>query len=102
MKVTFEFQTSFCLLSRHRPFRTEIVDSGHPVSAIAHSVGGDKFLVCTGSPQPRLYDKDGAHIITFVRGDMYIRDLANTKVKKLTKQAAADRERETTEIQCLF
>ena len=33
----------------------------------------------TGSTQPVIFDREGKEIIKFVRGDMYIRDLTNTK-----------------------
>ena len=47
--------------------------------AIAHSTSGDRFIVATGSAQPKIYDRDGNEIIKFVKGDMYLRDLSNTK-----------------------
>ena len=40
---------------------------------------GDAFLVVTGSSQPKIYDRDGHELGEFVKGDMYIRDLRNTK-----------------------
>jgi WD40 repeat protein len=52
---------------------------GHPVWAISHSPNGDRFVVATSSAQPKVYDRDGHDIITFVKGDMYLRDLSNTK-----------------------
>lgn len=56
------------------------MEDGYPVVAIAHSATGDKFIVGTSSCQPKVYDRDGKEIITFARGDMYIRDLTHTKV----------------------
>lgn len=64
---------------RHRAFKTVEVQDGYPVVALAHTPSGDKFVACTGSCQPKVYSRDGEEIITFVRGDMYLRDLSNTK-----------------------
>ena len=43
------------------------------------SPSGDAFLAVTGSPQPKVYDREGKEQGEFVRGDMYIRDMKNTK-----------------------
>lgn len=43
------------------------------------SPSGDAFLVVTGSPQSKLYDRDGKELGEMIRGDMYIRDMKNTK-----------------------
>ena len=40
---------------------------------------GDAFLVVTGSSQPKIFDRDGHELGQSVKGDMYIRDLKNTK-----------------------
>lgn len=40
---------------------------------------GDAFLVATGSSQIKVYDRDGKERGVSVAGDMYIRDLRNTK-----------------------
>lgn len=45
---------------------------------IKFSNRGDMFLVVSGSPSPKLFDRDGAEIAEFYRGDMYIRDLKRT------------------------
>ena len=65
---------------RHRAFKALEVQDGYPVAALAHTPSGDKFIACTGSCQPKIYTRDGEEVITFVRGDMYLRDLSNTKV----------------------
>ena len=65
---------------RHRPFFSVEVEEGHPVVAVSHSPSGDKFIVSTGSSQPLIYDREGKLVIKFVKGDMYLRDLSNTKV----------------------
>ncbi len=40
---------------------------------------GDAFLVATGSSQIKVYDRDGKERGVSLAGDMYIRDLRNTK-----------------------
>ena len=40
---------------------------------------GDAFLVVTGSSQPKIFDREGHELGQFVKGDMYIRDLKNTR-----------------------
>jgi WD40 repeat protein len=67
------------LYSRHRAFKSAEVQSGHPIQSISHSPNGDRFVVATGSATPFIYDKDGQFIIKFIKGDMYIRDLTQTK-----------------------
>lgn len=47
--------------------------------AVSWSPSGDAFLCVTGSAQPRVYDRDGKLRGECVRGDMYIRDMKNTK-----------------------
>ena len=49
------------------------------VPQVSWSPTGDAFLVVTGSPQPKVYSRDGKEEGEFVRGDMYIRDMKNTK-----------------------
>ena len=66
--------------SRHRPFNSIEPTEGHPVISISHSPNGDRFIVGSGSFQPKVFTRDGESVITFVRGDMYLRDLSNTKV----------------------
>lgn len=65
--------------NRFRPFNSIEPTGGHPVVSISHSPSGDKYVLGLGSSQPKVYDRDGVDIITFVRGDMYIRDMTNTK-----------------------
>lgn len=49
------------------------------MTAISHSPSGDRFIVCTASCQPKIFDRNGEKIIAFCRGDMYLRDMTNTK-----------------------
>ncbi|GAB2298556.1 hypothetical protein Dimus_032623 [Dionaea muscipula] len=52
---------------------------GHQVRALSWSPTSGFFLCVTGSAQAKIYDRDGLSIGEFVKGDMYIRDLKNTK-----------------------
>ncbi|KMT05771.1 hypothetical protein BVRB_7g166120 [Beta vulgaris subsp. vulgaris] len=52
---------------------------GHQVRALSWSPTAGFFLCVTGSAQAKIYDRDGLTIGEFVKGDMYIRDLKNTK-----------------------
>lgn len=65
--------------SRHRSFKSIEAQENHMVVAISHSPSGDRFIAATGSAQPKIYDREGKELIKFVRGDMYLRDLSNTK-----------------------
>eukprot|EP00879_Flechtneria_rotunda_P007172 GHRR01007527.1.p1 GENE.GHRR01007527.1~~GHRR01007527.1.p1 ORF type:complete len:743 (+),score=231.29 GHRR01007527.1:361-2589(+) len=62
-----------------RSFRELTPSEGHPVLSVGWSPSGDAFICVTGGTQPRVYDRDGKLLGEFVRGDMYIRDMKNTK-----------------------
>jgi WD repeat-containing protein 70 len=64
---------------RHLAFKSSEVQEGHPVTSISHSPSGDKYVVCTTSCQPKVFTREGEDVIMFCRGDMYLRDLSNTK-----------------------
>ena len=70
----------FSLVSRHKAFRSMEPHNGHPVTSVSHSPSGDRYVIATGCDQPIVYDREGVEIIKFARGDMYLRDLSNTKV----------------------
>ena len=40
---------------------------------------GQRILVIPAAPQAKIYDRDGDEIVEFVKGDMYLRDMHNTK-----------------------
>ena len=54
---------------------------GHPVNAVSWQCNSGMFVVANGDVHMRLFDRDGGKtpILTTVRGDMYVRDMANTK-----------------------
>ncbi|KAJ7531036.1 hypothetical protein O6H91_14G029800 [Diphasiastrum complanatum] len=65
--------------SRLRSFRQIEPSEGHQVRSLSWSPTADRFLAVTGSAQAKIYDRDGVTLGEFVKGDMYIRDLKNTK-----------------------
>lgn len=65
--------------SKLQSFRQLEPSEGHQVRSLSWSPTSDKFLCVTGSAQAKIYDRDGLTLGEFVRGDMYIRDLKNTK-----------------------
>ncbi|CAN4113715.1 unnamed protein product [Withania somnifera] len=65
--------------ARLQSFRQLEPFEGHQVRSLSWSPTADRFLCVTGSAQAKIYDRDGLTLGEFVRGDMYIRDLKNTK-----------------------
>jgi len=62
-----------------KPFRVITPEQGHAVNALQFSESSDRFLSVTSSPQPIIFDREGIQLETFVRGDMYLKDLKHTK-----------------------
>ncbi|OIV92098.1 hypothetical protein TanjilG_27253 [Lupinus angustifolius] len=65
--------------SRLQSFRQLEPSEGHQVRHLSWSPSADRFLCVTGSAQAKIYDRDGLTLGEFMKGDMYIRDLKNTK-----------------------
>ncbi|KAI5680035.1 hypothetical protein M9H77_01262 [Catharanthus roseus] len=65
--------------ARLQSFRQLEPFEGHQVRSLSWSPTADRFLCVTGSAQAKIYDRDGLTLGEFVKGDMYIRDLKNTK-----------------------
>ncbi|XP_010540925.1 PREDICTED: WD repeat-containing protein 70 [Tarenaya hassleriana] len=65
--------------SRLQSFRQIEPFEGHQVRSLSWSPTSGQFLCVTGSAQAKIYDRDGLTLGEFVKGDMYIRDLKNTK-----------------------
>lgn len=52
----------------------------HPVHYVAFNpLSPSHVMVVSATPQPRILDRDGDTLTEFVKGDMYLRDLHNTK-----------------------
>lgn len=83
--------------SRLRSFRQLEPFEGHQVRSLSWSPSADRFFCVTGSAQAKVYDRDGLTLGEFVRGDMYIRDLKNTKghISGLTGGEWHPKERQT-------
>ncbi|CAH9075441.1 unnamed protein product [Cuscuta epithymum] len=65
--------------ARLQSFRQVEPFDGHQVRSLSWSPTADRFLCVTGSAQVKIYDRDGVALGESERGDMYIRDLKNTK-----------------------
>ncbi|PLW35176.1 hypothetical protein PCANC_19283 [Puccinia coronata f. sp. avenae] len=61
--------------SSFKPFRSWEPRQSHQVHQTIWSNTGDSFLVITAANQPQIYDRDGAQIAEYMKGDMYIRDM---------------------------
>ena len=70
----------FSSLDQHRqtPFKTLDVETGYHVVDVAYSNTGDRIVVGTGSVSPRILGRDGELLLEFMRGDMYVTDMAKT------------------------
>ncbi|KAM7501520.1 hypothetical protein LguiB_000424 [Lonicera macranthoides] len=64
-------------------FRQLKPSKGHQVRSLSWSPTADRFLCVTGSAQAKIYDHDGLTLGEFVKGDMHICDLKNTKGHKM-------------------
>jgi hypothetical protein len=52
----------------------------HPINHVEFSpLGGGQFLCISAHPQAKIMDRDGGVLAEFVKGDMYLRDMHNTK-----------------------
>ncbi|KAK8969662.1 hypothetical protein KSP40_PGU009442 [Platanthera guangdongensis] len=67
------------MTSKLQSFRQLEPFEGHQVRSLSWSPTSDRFLCVTGSAQAKIYDRDGLTLGEFIKGDMYIRDLKNTK-----------------------
>ncbi|GMH67279.1 hypothetical protein TL16_g04639 [Triparma laevis f. inornata] len=63
----------------HKAFRDVTADDGNPVISLSYSPSGDKFICASSSAQPKIFSRDGKEIVHFVKGDVYITDVTNTK-----------------------
>ncbi|KAG6371641.1 transcription factor [Boletus reticuloceps] len=66
------------MTSHTRSFKTWEPAGSYYVNDVKFSNNGQQFLVIPATLQPRLYDREGEEVATFVKGDMYIRDMKHT------------------------
>ena len=55
--------------------------SSHPIKQIHYSSTGDVILVVAGNAQAKVLDRDGHVQFECKRGDQYLADMAQTKVR---------------------
>lgn len=65
--------------SSKQPFRSFEPCECHPIKHLDYSSTGDYILVISGNSQAKVIDKDGFVKFECPKGDMYIRDMGNTK-----------------------
>ncbi len=52
----------------------------HPVHHVEFNpLSPSQVLVITATPQAKIFNRDGEQLVEFVKGDMYLRDMHNTK-----------------------
>lgn len=60
--------------------RASVATESHPIHHIEFNpLAGSAFLCVTAHPQAKIMSRDGDVITEFVKGDMYLRDMHNTK-----------------------
>lgn len=57
------------------------VPLSHQIKTLQYSTTGDVILVVSGNAQAKVLDRDGFNVMECIKGDQYIVDMANTKVK---------------------
>ncbi|KIY51398.1 WD40 repeat-like protein [Fistulina hepatica ATCC 64428] len=72
-----------------KPFKSWEPAGSYYIHDLKYSPDGQKFLVVSGTTQAKIYDRDGEELTTFIKGDMYIRDMKHTSghVSELTSCA---------------
>ncbi|RXW24743.1 hypothetical protein EST38_g1124 [Candolleomyces aberdarensis] len=63
-----------------KPFKSWEPAGSYPINEVKFSSDGTKFLVIPATFQPRMYDRDGQELATFIKGDPYLRDMKNTSI----------------------
>jgi len=61
-----------------KPFKTFEPAESYYVNQLRYNWYGTQFLCISATTQPKLYDRDGEEIATYIKGDPYIRDMKNT------------------------
>lgn len=56
----------------------------HQIKSLQYSSTGDVILVVSGNSQAKVLDRDGFPVMECIKGDQYIVDMTNTKVKSKT------------------
>lgn len=82
---------------RCKPFKSWEPAGTYYVHDMKYSNDGQRFLVASGTAQIKMFDRDGADLGTFVKGDQYLRDMKNTSghVAEITQCAWHPKDSET-------
>jgi len=60
--------------------KTSANNETHPIHQVLFNpIAPSSILVVTALPQAKIFSRDGELVTTFVKGDMYLRDMHNTK-----------------------
>lgn len=62
----------------------------HQIKSLQYSSTGDVILVVSGNSQAKVLDRDGFPVMECIKGDQYIVDMTNTKVKSGAGSFKAD------------
>ena len=65
--------------SNKRAFRSLTPFECHQIRSCAFSCSGDQILICSGSAQAKIFDRDGHELFECCKGDQYLADMARTK-----------------------
>ncbi|KAH7921257.1 hypothetical protein BV22DRAFT_1114517 [Leucogyrophana mollusca] len=66
------------MTTQTRSFKTWEPAGSYYVNDLKYSNNGQQFLVISGTSQAKLFDREGEEKATFIKGDMYIRDMKHT------------------------
>ena len=71
---------AFRTVDAYESKRAAASSDSHPVHHLEfNSLSGSVFLCVSAHPQPKILSRDGDILTEFVKGDMYLRDMHNTK-----------------------
>ena len=62
-----------------KPYRNFEPDPGHVITSVQWNARGNKIAVSSGSSTPTVFNRDGVKVISCVKGDPYINNMAQTK-----------------------
>ena len=60
----------------------ELSNFSHIIKSLEYSSTGEHILVAAGNAQPKVVDRDGYEVLECPKGDQYIIDMKNTKVRE--------------------
>lgn len=65
--------------ARLRPFKTFEPNGSYFIHDLSYSADGRHVLVISGTFYPKVFSRDGDDGKEFMKGDVYLRDMKNTK-----------------------